>query len=271
VKRAILITTLCAALGSGLVRAQFGFGVTVFDPTNWLEAINQLRQLEAQYRQLVQTYMVVRGQYDLMINMARRIPVAMSIRYRAIVTPWRYPSATNTYGTTGGWMSAVNTGLGAPSGYFESAERLAAYGAAMGSVPADQRDRLMKRYATIELTDGANQHGIEAVGALRRNAPAVETAIQGLEDDSLSANPDYNTEIGVLNKINAATVIALRNGQDTNKLLVSLAEQQVIEAKRKRDAEVKAIHTHIRLMRDGRAVVNAQAANWTAEMLGYRL
>lgn len=270
-KRTILIAAALAALSAGLARAQFGFGITVFDPTNWAEAINQLRQLEAQYRQLVQTYNVVRGQYDLMINMARRIPVAMATRYRAALTPWRYPSATNTYGTTGGWIAAVNSGLNAASGYFESSERLLAYGAAMGNVPADQRDRLMKRYATIELTDGANQHGIEAVGALRRNASAVETAIQGLEDDSLSSNPDYNTEVGVLNKINAATVIALRNGQDTNKLLVSLAEQQVIEAKRKRDAEVKAINTHIRLMRDGRAVINAQSSNWAAEMLGYRL
>ncbi len=270
-KRIILAAAVFAMLSVGLVRAQFGFGITVFDPTNWAEAISQLRQLEAQYRQLVQTYLVVRGQYDHMINMARRIPAAMATRYRAAVTPWRYPSATNTYGTTGGWMSAINTGLSAASGYFESAERLLVYGAAMGSVPGDQRDRLMKRYATIELTDGANQHGIEAVGALRRNASAVETAIQGLEDDSLSSSPDYNTEVGVLNKINAATVIALRNGQDTNKLLVSLAEQQVIDAKRKRDAEVKAINTHIRLIAEGRAVINAQSSNWTAEMLGYRL
>jgi hypothetical protein len=271
VKRTFLIAAAFVGLSAGLVRAQFGFGITVFDPTNWVEAINQLRQLEAQYRQLVQTYMVVRGQYDHMINMARRIPVAMATRYRAALTPWRYPSATNTYGTTGGWMAAVNSGLSVATGYFESAERLLAYGAAMGNVPADQRDRLMKRYATVELTDGANQHGIEAVGALRRNALAVETAIQGLEDDSLSADPNYNTEVGVLNKINAATVIALRNGQDTNKLLVSLAEQQVVDSKRRRDAEVKAINTHILLMRDGRGVIDAQSSSWTAELLGYRL
>ena len=34
-----------------------------------------------------------------------------------------------------------------------------------------------------------------------------------------------NTEVAVLNKINAANVIGLRNRQDTNKLLGALAEE----------------------------------------------
>ena len=49
---------------------------------------------------------------------------------------------------------------------------------------------------------------METVGTLRSNSPQVETAIQNLEDASLDSEPDFNTEIAVLNKINAASVIA---------------------------------------------------------------
>lgn len=270
-KRLVVVTALAVALTAGLSRAQFGFGITVFDPSVFAKVAAQLVEMEKQLTQLVNTYRRITDQYNHMLYMARRIPVNMALRYRAMATPWRYPSASNTYGTTGGWIGAVNSGANVASGYLAAAERLLAYGAAMANVPADQRDRLTKHYATIELTDGANQHGLEAMGLLRRNAAQVETAIQGLEEDSLSSNPDYNTEVGVLNKINAATVIALRNGQDANKLLVALAEQQVLEAKRQRDAEAQAINNHIALMRQGRTVIQQQSGGWTAAILGYRL
>src|SRR5690606_24834350 len=116
--------------------------------------------------------------------------------------------ATNTYGTTGAWIDAVNSGLNVSAGYTQAAENLLSYGAAMSAVPADQRERVKKNYATVELTDGANQHSMETIGTLRRNAAQVEAVIKGLEDDSLSLVPEMNTEIAVLNKINAASVIA---------------------------------------------------------------
>ena len=49
-----------------------------------------------------------------------------------------------------------------------------------------------------------------------------------------------NTEIAVLNKINAAGVIGLRNTQDANKLLAAITEEQILQAKRNRDAEAHA-------------------------------
>src|SRR6266571_992085 len=61
-------------------------------------------------------------------------------------------------------------------------------------------------------------------------------------------NRIFNTEIAVLNKINAASVIALRNSQDTNKLLTAVAEQQFIQAKRQRDSEAQAVNNHISFM-----------------------
>ena len=152
-----------------------------------------------------------------------------------------------------------------------SDQGLNAYGAALGNIPADQLDRVKTSYATVELTDGVNQSGMDLVGRLRANAPDVENSIQSLEADSLSTDPDLNTEVSVLNKINAANVIALRNRQDTNKLLVTLAEQQIIEAKRKRDAEATAINSHIQFMTQEQAVLHAQTGDPSARMLAYRM
>ena len=80
-----------------------------------------------------------------------------------------------------------------------------------------------------------------------------------------------NTEIAVLNKINAAAVINVRNTQDSNKLLAALAEEQLIEAKRKRDTEAQAINMHIRFMADAKAIMAAQAQGASAAMLAWRM
>jgi type IV secretion system protein TrbJ len=270
-KKTMAAFAVIAAACVAPVFAIFGIGDVVYDPTNFAEAVQQLLQLQQQYAQLVQTYQMVRSQYEQMIWMAQKVPVNMAARYRALATPWQNSTATSTYGTSGGWVVGINTGVGVSDGYAIATQPLSAYGSALGNMPADQQGRIKTTYATVELTDGANLAGLATLGRLRGNAPAVETAIQNLEDDSLSSDPAMNTEIAVLNKINAANLINVRNTQDSNKLLVALAEEQIIEAKRKRDAEAQAINTHIRFMADARAVMAAQATDTSSAMLGWRM
>jgi hypothetical protein len=240
--------------------AIFGLGDIVFDPSNFAQAVEQVVRLEEQYLQLVQTYQMIRNQYDQAIWMAKRVPVDMAWRYRSAITPWNRSSTANTYGTTGGWMEGINSGLGVADGYWNAVQPLDRYGDALDNVPADQLPRLKTNYGTVELADGANISAIETIGGMRGNTPAVESAIQSLEDDSLSSDPNMNTEIAVLNKINAANLMSVRSTQDTNKLLVALAEEQLVDAKRKRDVEAQTIHNHIRFMADERAILTAQTA-----------
>jgi len=261
---------LCLAFGASIARAQFGFGVTVFDPSVYAEAVTEVTKLIQQYNQLVQTYQTITSQYNQMLWMAKTLPGNLA-RFQAIQTPWFLSAATNTYGTTGGWIGAINTGSNVSGGYQTATDPLPIYGAGLGNVPADQLARLQRHYATIELTDGANQDGIQTVGTLRLNAPQVEAAIQNLENASLDNDPDYNTEIGVLNKINAADVIALRNSQDTNKLLTALAEQQFIEAKRQRDSEADAISSHVLFMASEQGYLSSQKANASAAMMSFQM
>ncbi len=61
----------------------------------------------------------------------------------------------------------------------------------------------------------------------------------------MSGDANLNTEVSVLNKINAAGVLTLRTLQDSNKLLASLLEQQTIVAKQQRDATTNSINADI--------------------------
>jgi type IV secretion system protein TrbJ len=268
--RRFLILTLVTLGLAGPALAILGLGDIVFDPTSYGELVQQFLQMQQEYQQLVQTYEVIQSQYQQMLFMAQRDPVNMLARYRALPTPWFSSSATNTYGTSGGWIAGINTGLGVIPGYTTATQPLSAYGAALGNIPAGL-SRIQTNYATVELTDGANLSGMQNLGVIRANAPAVETTIQNLETDSLSTDPNMNSEIAVLNKINAAGVIGLRNTQDTNKLLTTLAEEQIIAAKRQRDAEAQAFNDHIQFMSQGQAAMASQAAGASDAMLAWRM
>jgi hypothetical protein len=105
--------------------------------------------------------------------------------------------------------------------------------------------RVQSQYASIELADGANINAMATIGAIRGTSDGIETQIGHLEQDSFSGDPGLNSEVSVLNKINAAGVLTLRTLQDSNKLLASLLEQQTILAKQQRDQSTNAINIDI--------------------------
>jgi hypothetical protein len=192
-------------------------------------------------------------------------------RWRAWAAPWRFPTATNTYGTTDGWIGAVIGGMDAINGYMSATVRLQDYGGVWSALSAASQERIAHDYGTIELGDGASVNGIATLGGIRGNARAVESAIAQLESDSLSDSPEMNTEVGILNKINAAMLIAVRNSQDTNKLVASALENDLIEAKARRDARVQSINNDVAL-RQREPVLNAQHFAGTTTVLNtYRL
>ena len=265
-RRVVAMVSACLSLGITVTRAQW----VVFDPSVYGEAVAEISQLAEQYNQLVQTYRMITNQYNQMVWMAKMFPGNLA-RFRAPRAPWSLSSTANAYSTTGAWSAAIDTGNNVPGAYRQAVGSLATYDGALANVPADQLDRLEKYYGTVELADGANIAGIQTLGSIRSNSTQVESAIQQLEDASLSPDPNLNTEIAVLNKINAASIIALRNAQDTNKLLVALAEEQITDAKRKRDAEARAINNDIRFRTDGKALLDAQVADASAAMRSWRM
>ena len=266
---------IAGLLVTGLVAGQavrtHAFGLVVYDPSVFAQAVQQVIQLTKQVDQLTRQYLVLRSQYEQMLWNARRVPVNMVARYRAVATPWAAGSASNTYGTAGPWVLAANTGVNVAAAYARTTEPLRSYGATLAGVPGIQQASLKTTYGTLELSDGVTQGTLEAIGRLRANAPAVGAAIAALEDDSLSAAPEMNTEVAVLNKINAANLVSVRAAQDTNQLLVALAEQEAVSAKRLRDAQARAINQHVTFISEGQQVMAAQAAGTTAAFRAWRL
>jgi hypothetical protein len=251
--------------------AFLGFGDIVFDPTLYAEAIRNIIQLEQQYEQMVATYNQVRGQYEHLKMMARQVPVNMEHRYRSYSATLKGLSVDDTYGNARGWVSALNGDGPVRTGYGQTTTSLEDYGTAFNNIPADQRTNVKASVANVELTDGVNIRGMEAIGMIHANSEDVERTISALEQDSLSSDPAMNTEIAVLNKVNAASLVAIRNAQDTNNLLLTIAEQQILQAKRMRDAEARAINTDVRFRTEAKAVLDSQSANASAAMLAWRM
>lgn len=246
-------------------------GFPVFDAANFEESVRQLIQMEQQYEQLVRNYQMVRAQYEHMLQMARRVPVNMMQRYRSLAAPWRPVDAANASGKTAGWIESMNTGVAAAASYTKAVEDLVSIESAAGHMDAAQFDRLKTNLATVELVDGSNVHTLGTLGRLRSASESVEHAINDLELDSLSSDPAMNTELAVLNKINAATIIALRRTQDTNNVLVGMAEAQVIANKRTRDAEARALNTELRYRSEGKAVLDAVSRGTTDALRNWRI
>jgi hypothetical protein len=270
--RKAIVTAILAALLLPIVsNAQFG-GI-VYDPTNYANAVLRYNQLVQQLAQLRRTYQQVLNQYNLALQMSRNLE-NMPSRYRARFSDWRTFTASDLYGNTAGWVGAVN-GNGPQNvspAYQRATIPFLSYSQADLSVinPADARN-LQSAFASLELTDGANVSALTTVGNVRGNAQTVQQQIANLEQDSLSADPALNTEVGVLNKINASNVLTLRTLQDANNLRVAALEQQVLRAKQQRDTDVANLNFSIQMRQQATQSLAPFNANLTQSLANYRL
>lgn len=246
-KRKVLIGLVALGLSVGTASAQFGFGGIVYDPINYANALLRYAELEQQLIQLKNSYAELVTQYNLALQMSQSL-LNMPARYRAQFSLWRDSLAEDTYGNTGEWIAGVNSGIPATvdPGYERATTLLLPYSQnELSGMDPDELTRVESQYATVELADGANTTAMATIGSIRANAQQIETQIGHLEDDSLSSDPTLNTEVSVLNKINAAGVLTLDTLQDSNKLLASLLEEQTILAKQQRETTANTIDADI--------------------------
>jgi len=238
-KRRIAVLVMTITLISFPLRAVFGVGDIVFDPISYANALVMLAELIKNYEQL-------KAQLDLQTWLSKTVPVDMGSRYRTIGTSWYgLQLPYDRFGNLSAWLQAVNQGGGAMAGYDAASIALHEYGSGFSRLAPEEQLKAASHYASAELADGTNVHSMETIGMLRGNADAVEQSIQSLEEDSLSLDPAMNTQIAVLNKINAASIAGLRSARDTNRALLSVLEQQVADSKLRRDAQVSEINAQI--------------------------
>ena len=234
--RTVLISVLLAVAISPSF-AQFGNGI-VFDPTNYKNAVLRYLQLEQQLQQLQQTYSLYMQQYQFLRGQAQQLQNMVG-RYRAQFAQWQNLTADNTLGNTSWWVSGINNG-----NYGTAQQGYAQINIPLSAPPATINFQALKNaYGLEQVSDGSTITAMTTIGQLRNNAQQLELHIKQLENDSLSSAPDLNTQLAVLNKINAANVLLVRTMQDTNKLLASLLEQQLITTERNRTSAVSSINT----------------------------
>ena len=247
-KKFLTITLIVLALAAmpGRANAQFGSGI-VYDPTNFHQALLRYAQLIAQLNQLRATYMQIMNAYQLAQRMSQGLP-NMQTRYATTWSPWGYGSAQNTYGNTGSWISGVNSGDLSTilNGFQQATSTLSLYTPALlSAMPAGEARRIQSDIATIQLIDGAAQNAMATIGGIRTRALQTTNAIGNIQYDSFSDDPNLNSEVEVLNKVNATNVLSLQNAQDTNKLLVAILEQQTILSKQLRDSATNIANADI--------------------------
>jgi hypothetical protein len=262
----LLITVLCV----GTASAQLGSGI-VYDPTNYANAMLRYKQLVQHLAQLQKTYTQIVTAYNLALQMSRNIH-NMPARYRALFSNWRNVTATNTYGNTSGWLGGVNADLNTVNGYLRATTQLTQYNPlSLNGMPAFEQARVKSQYASVELADGANMNALSTIGAIRGNAATLETRMNNLEQDSFSDDSSLNSEVSVLNKINATNVLTLRSIQDTNKLLASLLEQQTIASKQQREMTTDAINAEVSRQSSLSTNLNQVTGTLTSSLQNFRM
>jgi hypothetical protein len=267
-RRLALGLVLLAALAAP-VSAQL-FGGIVYDPTNYANAVLRYGQLQQQLAQLITTYEQIRTQYLLLLEQSQRLPVDMVARYRSLASPWLPFTASTAYGTTAAWLVTANTGPGAPAAYAQTIQPLRAYAGALGRLSAEEAARVRTRYDRLQLADGSVAHGLEALGYLRGHHESMEATLLNLEEDAYAEDAARNTQIAVLNKINATAVTA-GLAKDANNVLVSLLEQQLLDATERREAVAQGINAHIAFLTDARPLLARTTADTTTALTTFRI
>jgi len=131
--------------------------------------------------------------------------------------------------------------------------------------------RIQTRYDRTQLQDGTLATALTAIGRLRQAETTLETTLKNLESDAYSDVSDYHTQIAVLNKINATGVTAARMAKDTNALLVSLLEGQMLDATERREASAQAIAAQAAFLIEARPLLARTTAQTTTALTTFRI
>jgi hypothetical protein len=118
--------------------------------------------------------------------------------------------------------------------------------------PAEALQHLQRAYATLDIADAVLRDGTNQSGLLRFGGRSLYAATNTFEQDALDGDFSQSTS-AVLDKLNGAAVLELKQKQGTNDLLVTAVEIAVLDNKRRRDAEAIAINRRIRTLQYYRA------------------
>ncbi|HTF69630.1 MAG TPA: hypothetical protein VK638_43815 [Edaphobacter sp.] len=268
-----VLSLLLASTGSLAPAAHaqiFGSGI-VFDPTQSGHAIAQISQGEQQlqkwatelqdweqhlqkeeqiYTTAYTTMNQVIATYNLAYQMSR-MPQNLAARYRSDFSQWAAlgnPSiaASSDSSITSAWLNALN--IGSPT------RAMSAYGGAvvplqnysnLSGLDATTQATVQNQYTSSEIGQSNITNLLSTVGTIRSDSQTFQQKLANLESDTYSTDPSQQTEVGVLAKISAATMLQIHAQQDANQILAAAAAQQALAAKERIDERNRLINQAI--------------------------
>lgn len=242
-KKHIVTAGLLMMVATTGAYAIFGVGDIVFDPTTSLNIISQTEQVVSQLRVLQSTLTNAENTYNQVVNNAKMLTGKGIWSY--VSMPPAYPVASNSYGTSGGWIASINSGVGSANAYVMATQRLSSPTGLYNSLSMRGQANFSTHYATMELNDGIANNAMTVTGSMRQQMAAQQQALAQLQTASLSDDPVQNTEVGILNKVNAATLVHAQTLQGTNQLLAALTDAQTVELKQRHDLLVDEMNSSV--------------------------
>jgi response regulator RpfG family c-di-GMP phosphodiesterase len=96
-----------------------------------------------------------------------------------------------------------------------------------------------------EAGQGTTTTTLATLGTIRSDSEAFAQKLANLEADTYSSDPSEQTEVGVLGKINTATLLQVHSQQDTNQILAAAVQQQLVAQKQQIDQQNRLINQAI--------------------------
>jgi hypothetical protein len=213
--------------------------VPVIDALNLVETARTAYNTYQTYRKLVE-------QYELLVRMARR--AAGMSRYRTPDVPVVFHDP-GRYVAGAPFIRALNSGD--PSGQgFDSVTRTPLRPeAVLSGLSAAARRDVERAFSTIDISDSVGALASNQIGHVRGFASSTTGAIRVLENDTLGGSDNEHYQTAILDRINAAQVIARRQDTSTNQLISHLVEQSLVQTKRERDTEAIVMGMRVRRLR----------------------
>lgn len=235
--------------------AQFGSGI-VFDPTQSAHAIEQIEQgvqglqtAEQIYTTTYKTLNQVIAAYNLAYQMSR-MPQNLAARYKSDFSQWTNLSnpslaGSNTSGITSAWLNALDLGNPTRAASAYSGAVIQVKSGSLSSQDSTTQATIQNQYASSEIGQTNVTNLLSTLGTIRSDSQTFQQKLANLESDTYSTDPSQQTEVGVLAKINTATMLQVHSQQDANQILAATAAQQALDAKEKLDERNRLINQAI--------------------------
>lgn len=120
------------------------------------------------------------------------------------------------------------------------------------STPAAARHDLNRAFATLDIADAVLRTGTHQNGLLRYGGRSLMAATNVFESDAFDGDAAQSTS-AVLDKLNAAAILELKQKQSRNNLLATAVELAVLDNLRRRDTDAVAMNQRLRTAQHYRA------------------